>query len=186
MMMTCRLLCALLVLALCCCPSVCAISESVGDVKLSCVSRIQLSPTDDTTWCSGNAFHESSITDDRCVRPDNATVDGKSVEGIRTKTQHVQGKMRYGRTKVRNAFATRQIKVRTCQTTTTIRQRHQLRPPPLRTEHQPPHTTTEAPTTTTTRAPSLLREIDGSLSSSAWVCFPLLLAASALAYTAVG
>ncbi|KAF8287003.1 putative mucin TcMUCII [Trypanosoma cruzi] len=45
---------------------------------------------------------------------------------------------------------------------------------------------TEAPTTTTTRAPSRLREIDGSLSSSAWVCAPLLLAVSALAYTAVG
>ncbi|EAN90667.1 putative mucin TcMUCII [Trypanosoma cruzi] len=48
-------------------------------------------------------------------------------------------------------------------------------------------TTTEAPTTTTTtRAPSLLRESDGSLSSSAWVCAPLLLAVSALAYTALG
>ncbi|KAF8296588.1 putative mucin TcMUCII [Trypanosoma cruzi] len=47
-------------------------------------------------------------------------------------------------------------------------------------------TTTEAPTTTTTRAPSLLREIDGSLSSSAWVCAPLLLAVSALAYTTLG
>ncbi|KAF5216128.1 hypothetical protein ECC02_011118 [Trypanosoma cruzi] len=42
---------------------------------------------------------------------------------------------------------------------------------------------TEAPTTTTTRAPSRLREFDGSLSSSAWVCAPLLLAVSALAYT---
>ncbi|EAN95536.1 putative mucin TcMUCII [Trypanosoma cruzi] len=42
-------------------------------------------------------------------------------------------------------------------------------------------TTTEAPTTTTTRAPSLLRESDGSLSGSAWVCAPLLLAVSALA-----
>ncbi|EAN85044.1 putative mucin TcMUCII [Trypanosoma cruzi] len=47
-------------------------------------------------------------------------------------------------------------------------------------------TTTEAPTTTTTRAPSRLREIDGGLGSSAWVCAPLLLAASVLAYTAVG
>ncbi|EAN98911.1 putative mucin TcMUCII [Trypanosoma cruzi] len=46
-------------------------------------------------------------------------------------------------------------------------------------------TTTEAPTTTTTRVPSRIRRIDGSLSSSAWVCAPLLLAASALAYTAV-
>ncbi|EAN93978.1 putative mucin TcMUC [Trypanosoma cruzi] len=44
---------------------------------------------------------------------------------------------------------------------------------------------TEAPTTTTTRAPSRLREIDGSLSSSAWVCASLLLAVSALAYTTV-
>ncbi|EKF29442.1 mucin TcMUCII, putative [Trypanosoma cruzi marinkellei] len=47
----------------------------------------------------------------------------------------------------------------------------------------PSTTTTEAPTTTTTGAPSRLREIDGSLSSSAWVCAPLLLAVSALAYT---
>ncbi|PWU92512.1 putative mucin TcMUCII [Trypanosoma cruzi] len=47
-------------------------------------------------------------------------------------------------------------------------------------------TTTQAPTTTTTHAPSRLREVDGSLSSSAWVCAPLVLAASALAYTAVG
>ncbi|RNC38340.1 mucin TcMUCII [Trypanosoma cruzi] len=50
----------------------------------------------------------------------------------------------------------------------------------------PSTTSTEAPTTTTTRAPSRLREMDGSLSSSAWVCAPLLPAVSALAYTAVG
>ncbi|EKF28190.1 mucin TcMUCII, putative [Trypanosoma cruzi marinkellei] len=50
----------------------------------------------------------------------------------------------------------------------------------------PSTTTTEAPTTTTTGAPSRLREIDGSLSSSAWVCAPLLLAVSALAYTTLG
>ncbi|RNF04249.1 mucin TcMUCII, partial [Trypanosoma cruzi] len=46
-------------------------------------------------------------------------------------------------------------------------------------------TTNTTTTTTTTRAPSRLREIDGSLSSSAWVCAPLLLAASALAHTTV-
>ncbi|EKF29291.1 mucin TcMUCII, putative [Trypanosoma cruzi marinkellei] len=50
----------------------------------------------------------------------------------------------------------------------------------------PSTTTTEAPTTTTTGAPSRLPEIDGSLSSPAWVCAPLLLAASALAYTTLG
>ncbi|RNE98823.1 mucin TcMUCII, partial [Trypanosoma cruzi] len=54
------------------------------------------------------------------------------------------------------------------------------------TTQAPSTTTTEAPTTKTTRAPSRLREVDGSLSSSAWVCAPLVLAASALAYTAVG
>ncbi|KAF8295737.1 putative mucin TcMUC [Trypanosoma cruzi] len=47
-------------------------------------------------------------------------------------------------------------------------------------------TNTEAPTTMTARTPSRFREIDGSLSSSAWVCAPLLLAVSALAYTTVG
>ncbi|RNC57533.1 mucin TcMUCII, partial [Trypanosoma cruzi] len=50
----------------------------------------------------------------------------------------------------------------------------------------PSTTTTEAPAVSSTHAPSRLREIDGSLSSSAWVCAPLVLAASALAYTAVG
>ncbi|KAF5213821.1 hypothetical protein ECC02_013638 [Trypanosoma cruzi] len=50
----------------------------------------------------------------------------------------------------------------------------------------PSITTTEAPNTTTTRAPSHVRRIDGSLGSSAWACAPLLLAASALAYTTLG
>ncbi|EAN88103.1 putative mucin TcMUCII [Trypanosoma cruzi] len=54
------------------------------------------------------------------------------------------------------------------------------------TTHAQSTTTTEAPAVSTTRAPSRLREIDGSLSSSAWVCAPLLLAASALAYTTLG
>ncbi|EKF27456.1 mucin TcMUCII, putative [Trypanosoma cruzi marinkellei] len=50
----------------------------------------------------------------------------------------------------------------------------------------PSTTSTESPTVSTTHAPSRLREIDGSLSSSAWVCAPLVLAASALACTALG
>ncbi|EKF99180.1 mucin TcMUCII, putative, partial [Trypanosoma cruzi] len=54
------------------------------------------------------------------------------------------------------------------------------------TTQAPSTTTTEAPTVSTTHAPSRLREIDGSLSSSAWVCAPLVLAASALAYAALG
>ncbi|PBJ68298.1 mucin TcMUCII [Trypanosoma cruzi cruzi] len=73
------------------------------------------------------------------------------------------------------------------------RQNHQPRPPPYNTgtkhydsTQAPSTTTTEAPAVSTTRAPSRLREIDGSLSSSAWVCSPLVLAASALAYATVG
>ncbi|ESS63138.1 mucin TcMUCII [Trypanosoma cruzi Dm28c] len=54
------------------------------------------------------------------------------------------------------------------------------------TTQAPSTTTTEAPAVSATRAPSRLREIDGSLSSSAWVCAPLVPAASALAYTALG
>ncbi|RNC41299.1 mucin TcMUCI, partial [Trypanosoma cruzi] len=54
------------------------------------------------------------------------------------------------------------------------------------TTEAPSTTTTEAPAVSTTRAPSRLREIDGSLSSFAWVCAPLVLAASALAYTTLG
>ncbi|KAF8278617.1 hypothetical protein TcBrA4_0113010 [Trypanosoma cruzi] len=49
-----------------------------------------------------------------------------------------------------------------------------------------PTTTTEAPTTTSSRAPLRLREVDVSLSGSAWMCAPLLLAVSALTYATVG
>ncbi|EAN85736.1 mucin TcMUCI, putative [Trypanosoma cruzi] len=109
MMMTCRLLCALLVLALCCCPSVC-------------------------------------VSDQSAAQP---VPEGFSITTTTTTTQ--------------------------APTTTTTS-----------TTQAPSTTTTEAPAVSTTRAPSSLREMDGSLSSSAWVCAPLLLAASALAYTALG
>ncbi|EKF29205.1 mucin TcMUCII, putative [Trypanosoma cruzi marinkellei] len=59
-----------------------------------------------------------------------------------------------------------------------------LKEPDTTTTTNEPTTTTT--TTTTTGAPSRLRENDGSLSSSAWVCAPLLLAVSALAYTTLG
>ncbi|RNC53618.1 mucin TcMUCII [Trypanosoma cruzi] len=74
-------------------------------------------------------------------------------------------------------------------TNTSNEQKKAAAPTTTTTTMAPTTTTTtapEAPTTTTTRAPSRLREIDGSLSSSAWVCAPLLLAVSALAYTTLG
>ncbi|KAF8301048.1 putative mucin TcMUCI [Trypanosoma cruzi] len=111
MMMTCRLLCALLVLAFCCSPSVCV--------------------TEDKTEVAATSSQTTTTT--TTTKPPTTT------------------------------------------TTTTTK-------PPTTTTT----TTTQAPTTTTTHAPSRLREIDGSLSSSAWVCAPLVLAASVLAYTALG
>ncbi|EAN82534.1 mucin TcMUCII, putative, partial [Trypanosoma cruzi] len=53
------------------------------------------------------------------------------------------------------------------------------------TTEAPSITTTEAPTTRTTRAPPLLRKIDGSPSSPAWVYAPLVLAVSVLAYSSL-
>ncbi|PBJ76019.1 mucin TcMUCI [Trypanosoma cruzi cruzi] len=118
MMMTSRVLCALLVLALCCCPSVWATEVSL---KLPLLPR----------------------------RP-------------RRRPQQ--------NTPIRQRPP---------------QQRHQLRQPPLQHRHQALRLQ-RPPTVSTTRAPSSIREIDGSLSSSAWVCAPLVLAASALAYTTVG
>ncbi|PBJ71333.1 mucin TcMUCII [Trypanosoma cruzi cruzi] len=45
MMMTCRLLCALLVLALCCYPSVCAVEPTQSDVKASVAASPQSPPS---------------------------------------------------------------------------------------------------------------------------------------------
>ncbi|KAF8290600.1 putative mucin TcMUCI [Trypanosoma cruzi] len=123
MMTTCRLLCALLVLALCCSPSVC-VTEAQPQAATTPQTTTTKPPTTTTTTTT---------------KPPTTTT---------TTTQ--------------------------APTTTTT------------TTQAPSTTTTEMPAVSTTHAPSRLREIDGSLSSSAWVCAPLVLAASALAYATVG
>ncbi|EKG00719.1 mucin TcMUCII, putative [Trypanosoma cruzi] len=206
MMMTCRLLCALLVLALCCCPSVCAediqrATEVQGDIKDPNVSS--LSPESKAAASNGGAaglapsgtgeipgngqpgppetgFSEKHVRGDGDGSTPTAT-DPKSkqtsnvahAESKKSKTSGTDTPVEKAEKDAEDSFTTTTTTKAPNTTTTTTTQ-------------APSTTTTEAPAVSTTHAPSRLREIDGSLSSSAWVCAPLLLAASALAYTALG
>ncbi|KAF5222416.1 hypothetical protein ECC02_004447 [Trypanosoma cruzi] len=226
-MMTCRLLCALLVLALCCCPSVCVTATGEAqDADSSSLSRAQ--PQGTGVPGSANSSKAPSSTGLEVTLPGPQKPDGEgqasdtrsdtagSTGGVADTlgnsgptspaSDTEQGKGGSGRsgssgtaadtvqkngdndttesksgnnpfTDQTNTNADDSAEKTTATTTTTT------------TTTAPEAsitTTTEAPTTTTTRAPSRLREIDGSLSSSAWVCAPLLLAVSALAYTTLG
>ncbi|PBJ68053.1 mucin TcMUCII [Trypanosoma cruzi cruzi] len=203
MMMMCRLLCALLVLALCCCPSVCvAEDKSEVDVEVSSHTTTTTTTTKPPTKpeSPGAIPSQSSplagLPSEEPVLERGKTVGGGDVLSVQeqaTVTEDTK-EVKNGTTgpisgnnppaeqtnKKSEAFA--QTATATTTTTTTTKT-----PTTTTTTTQAPSTTTtEAPTTTTTHAPSRLREIDGSLSSSAWVCAPLVLAASALAYTALG
>ncbi|KAF8300573.1 putative mucin TcMUCII [Trypanosoma cruzi] len=185
MMTTCRLLCALLVLALCCCSSVCAAEDLTAQLQ-------------DTVSSTNPSFSASGAppVPKPAAKPEvggeaqlKNGEDGQGLAGLGPKaivaSNELQGEGKGSMTEttrststssgriVKEAEDTSGTKPPTTTTTTT-------------TTHAPSNTTTEAPAVSTTRAPSRLREIDGSLSSSAWVCAPLLLAASALAYTTVG
>ncbi|KAF8277668.1 putative mucin TcMUCII [Trypanosoma cruzi] len=189
-MMTCRLLCALLVLALCCCPSVCVAAD-----------------VDDKTDNSGK---DSGLEDNQTGEPKQVTDPqstlpplSKTGEG-EVRTAESQGDLNQeqdrekdekptneeaDRVEINNAKDQNQKNnaINTTTTTTTTTQAPTTTTTTTTAPEAPSTTsTTEAPSTTTTRAPSRLREIDGSLSSSVWVCAPLLLAVSALAYTALG
>ncbi|EAN89293.1 putative mucin TcMUCII [Trypanosoma cruzi] len=250
MMTTCRLLCALLVLALCCCPSVCVAHSTdetiaatqVEDVEeptslssLSSESQVEDNsdeePGSDTgssedrgtkvpvTPGSSGAVVQSNeaempvqegekkgTTEDEndttasqsrnkgsTVEQGEADVGGvkgltapKRQSGDVIDTVHAEDGSTTGpqsRTSTSADKADQEVKdaAQTTTTTTTTKA-----PTTTTTTQAPSTTTTEAPTTTSTSAPSRLRSVDGSLSSSAWVCAPLLLAASALAYTTVG
>ncbi|PBJ69784.1 mucin TcMUCII [Trypanosoma cruzi cruzi] len=203
MMMTCRVLCALLVLALCCCLSVCS-GETVGDISTgSSMSLPQPNERDNPD--SGQDLQ----TDSDAELADSGSVEGGLRNGGSTplkrqeNTVEVQkpnteagalqsGSAASGAGQVLNekpgsiqASGTavegkdgkkddKEIKPTTSTTSTTT------------TTTAPSTTTTEMPNTATTRAPSRLRKVDGSLSSSAWMCASLLLAASALTYTTLG
>ncbi|KAF5215353.1 hypothetical protein ECC02_011963 [Trypanosoma cruzi] len=218
MMMTCRLLCALLVLALCCCP--CAFTTSVVSEKDAPdvpptplkepapgkISSVSTTPTVLEPGSVGAASQAGlpvtvktlggqSITQDKIEAPGHSLPGGGNNDLPRSTDIPDNTVEKNTEHNTEESKTNKKDKVQTPNTTTTTT----TKPPTTTTEaptttttttttapEAPSTTTTEVPTTKTTRAPSRLREIDGSLSSSAWVCAPLLLAVSALAYTAVG
>ncbi|PBJ78111.1 mucin TcMUCII [Trypanosoma cruzi cruzi] len=170
MMMTCRLLCALLVLALCCCSSVCA-AESTEEADPSTDSDPQEDEGRTNGKQKGTSGNSDLTTKESKVESEGGTQDiqGRPTDVISNSEGASGASGEPGKTSEVDQSATNpKLGVPLEKTTTTTTT-----------------TTAEAPTTTT-RAPSRLREIDGSLSGSAWVCAPLLLAASALAYTTLG
>ncbi|EAN93803.1 putative mucin TcMUCII [Trypanosoma cruzi] len=169
MMMTCRLLCALLLLALCCCfPSVHASEADVRPEPAKGLNKTDVSVPGPPSNLPSTAADQSGSSGSGSG-PDKGN-DAPGTPGVPRPTANQTNEK--GKDHAETTTTTTTTKPPTTTTTTTTK--------------APSTTTTEAPTTTTTRAPSRLREIDGSLSSSAWVCAPLVLAASALAYTAVG
>ncbi|KAF8303496.1 putative mucin TcMUCII [Trypanosoma cruzi] len=189
-MMTCRLLCALLVLALCCCPSVCTSESPEEDVASRTTTNTTAQPPTankpsgaDESVNSRSSISETGIQgEDESGSPGTGATAGKSENNA----PEIAGST--GPERQSNEVSSAVQKKGTNGATQ----------PPSPTNPSSDKadqgveasaettTTTEAPTTTTTRAPSRLRKIDGCLSSSAWVCAPLLLAVSALAYTTLG
>ncbi|ESS61537.1 mucin TcMUCII [Trypanosoma cruzi Dm28c] len=212
-MMTCRLLRALLVLALCCCPSVCvgtAIPEKAvqepskntttntkeqasententipkADVEVNIRSSISESGprVEDESSSPGTGHTAGHSKNNPAVKPGSTGPEKQSNEASgAVQTKGTNGVTQpQGGTKPSTEQANQGAEDAAATSTT--------KAPTTTTTPVAPSTTmtTEAPTTTTTRVQSRLREVDGSLSSSAWVCAPLLLAASALAYTTLG
>ncbi|PWV00978.1 putative mucin TcMUCII [Trypanosoma cruzi] len=184
-MMTCRLLCALLVLVLCCCPSVCVTEsedptgnsgEQVTDPtkpKSEVANQVTQLPSKTPSPPKTSEVVKLTAEPQGDLNQEQDWKKGKkSTEEETDRDETDKAKDQNQKTNAINTTTTTKTQAPTTTTTTTA-------PVALST------TTTEAPTTATTRAPSRLREMDGSLSSSAWVCAPLLLAAFALAYTAL-
>ncbi|EAN98212.1 putative mucin TcMUCII [Trypanosoma cruzi] len=221
-MMTCRLLCALLVLALCCCPSVCVTAQDPDSPSSSPegtgVARAEggvgtgtgAEPEFVRKNEDGPRNKETTTPNTEAISVEVQTLNTEAgVAGqsgsVNTKGQDVEeipGPLQKpDAASAREAVKKANTEIKPSNTTTTTTTTTQA---PSTTITEAPNTTTtttttapeapsstamnvEAPTTTkTTRAPSLLREIDGSRSGSAWVCAPLLLAVSALAYTTLG
>ncbi|KAF8303729.1 putative mucin TcMUCII [Trypanosoma cruzi] len=193
MMTTCRLLCSLLVLVLCCCPSVCGTtSEDEKDrSEEDSIPTISMpdEPGQETESPSTTPSPPKNNEEWRGTEQSHTTgtiTETPQSQNTSNNTQGQDGGKSNGQTEHTNTVTANEQKKAAAPTTTTT---STTQAPTTTTTTQAPinkATTTEAPTTTTTRTPSRLREMDGSLSSSAWVCAPLLLAASALAYTTLG
>ncbi|RNC57569.1 mucin TcMUCII [Trypanosoma cruzi] len=212
-MTTCRLLCALLVLALCCCPSVCVADAqpekppngtttntapaSVPKEKSTLKSNVVVvqppSPPDPSQGTAGQP--RSSIMGS-VAKPGNDGGGGPGSTGTGTKPNEVSNTLQADGNKDKTELpsekrlseerANRVSEDSTEETTTTTTTKAPTTTTTTTAPEAPSTTTTEVPAVSTTHAPSRLHRIDGSLSSSAWVCAPLVLAASALAYTALG
>ncbi|KAF8284955.1 putative mucin TcMUCII, partial [Trypanosoma cruzi] len=181
MVTTCRLLCALLVLALCCCPSVCGTegSDKLTQFVQNSDRQPGISGTDGGQKDKNEGPGPGVVT---TTDQDNGKVEEKTVPKANenANSQDASGaSVQSAKTSAADKSATISKVDSTVQKTTTTTNA------PTTTTTTTTTTAPEAPTTTTTRAPSRLREIDGSLSSSAWVCAPLVLAVSALVYTTV-
>ncbi|PBJ71582.1 mucin TcMUCII [Trypanosoma cruzi cruzi] len=201
MMTMCRPLCALLVLALCCCPSVCVTAQvptssspevrggTGAEGELGTGGSIIASGASGAQNQNDKSREESGVGNKSESSSERSTQSDRKDADVMEKTPHTSNSadstgpgpgaplVTVERPSASEAPSNSEHKPNTTTTTTTT------------TAPEAPSSTAmnaEAPTTTTTRAPSLLREIDGSRSSSAWVCAPLLLAVSALAYTALG
>ncbi|RNC32780.1 mucin TcMUCII [Trypanosoma cruzi] len=224
--MTCRLLCALLVLALCCCPFVCAAestehteaedreAEAEGNDTSLLHSLSKTRPEDEDIGKaailpsavpevprkeignSGSPSKGSGAEQGRNAGagPAPTAADPESVGVSNTLQNHdTDGNPGPEISTRQSAEKANQETEDPAETTTTTTTTHApttittttTKAPTTTTTTEAPTMNTEALTTMTTCAPSRLREIDGSLSSSACLCAPLLLAASALAYTTV-
>ncbi|EAN84402.1 putative mucin TcMUCII [Trypanosoma cruzi] len=212
MIMTCRLLCALLVLALCCCPYVCAAGsgdkiDKAGEgptLQDSVVSNDSGNTRAKVTEGIGQSSYKESDSSERPSKTVSApatptsTGTGEGPSGAPTSQGGRDASAQQGaseeniispgstgdsdKSDVNNrkhnkevALAGKQVKEQAPTTTTTTTTTTQAPTTTTTTAPEAPNDTAmnaEAPTTTTTRAPSRLREIDGSLSSSAWVCAP--------------
>ncbi|KAF8288531.1 putative mucin TcMUCII [Trypanosoma cruzi] len=189
---TCRLLCALLVLALCCCPS--NASETERAEQDSSQKTTMTTATQATTLTLGQPGPKGEESGGDMGNPaahEDGGVTTVPKTQLNAKPNASAAEVKNGMTETtsdKNPSAEKRNKSEedSAQTTTTTTTQAPTTTTTTTAPEAPTTTTTEAPTTTTTRAPSRLRVIDGSLISSALVCAPLLLAVSALAYTAVG
>ncbi|KAF8277503.1 putative mucin TcMUCII [Trypanosoma cruzi] len=213
-MMTCRLLCALLVLALCCCPSVCVAESSqvlVKDSPTSWLTQPQetgASGATNTSTTSSSAVPSAASpgkgegSDTQGTRgagqalPENPSVvtAPAGIPGPASSvpiTKEVPGGSGSSGSPGSPGPVADTVKKNGDNDTTQAKSGNNQSTDQTDQEaydsakKNTAATINTAPTTTTTRAPSRLREVDGSLSSSAWVCAPLLLAVSALAHTTV-
>ncbi|KAF5215975.1 hypothetical protein ECC02_011296 [Trypanosoma cruzi] len=214
MMTTCRLLCALLVLALCCCLSVCVADTQLEGTENHVEERDSIlpPPPPEPPTAKPPIVHGSLTSDSFSASEDkqgkgnsespglgSSAESGKSaVERDSTVTEPqsnkapntIQTEVNNGTTGPRSGTSSSADQTdnnaKDVSATTTTTTKEPTTTTTTTTTQAPSTTTTEAPAVSSTRAPSRLREIDGSLSSSAWVCATLVLAASALAYTTVG